>query len=35
VAQRKLPDLNTTDLEVAMRIVAGAARSMGVTVEQT
>jgi large subunit ribosomal protein L11 len=35
VAQRKLPDLNTTDLEVAMRIVAGTARSMGVAVEQT
>ncbi len=32
VAQRKLPDLNTTDLAVAMRIVAGTARSMGVTV---
>ncbi|MFI9383312.1 uL11 family ribosomal protein [Kutzneria sp. NPDC052558] len=33
VAQRKLPDLNTTDLDVAMRIVAGTARSMGVTVQ--
>jgi large subunit ribosomal protein L11 len=32
VAQRKLPDLNTTDLDTAMRIVAGTARSMGVTV---
>jgi large subunit ribosomal protein L11 len=33
VAERKLPDLNTTDLTVAMRIVADTARSMGVTVE--
>jgi len=33
VAQRKLPDLTTTDLAVAMRIVAGTARSMGVTVD--
>lgn len=33
VAARKLPDLNTTDVEVAMRIVAGTARSMGVAVE--
>ena len=33
VAERKLPDLNTSDVEVAMRIVAGTARSMGVTVE--
>jgi large subunit ribosomal protein L11 len=32
VAERKLPDLNTDDLEVAMRAVAGTARSMGVLV---
>ncbi|MFC9894999.1 uL11 family ribosomal protein [Nocardia sp. NPDC127579] len=32
VAQRKLPDLNTGDVEVAMRIVAGTARSMGVRI---
>lgn len=32
VAERKLPDLNTTDLEAAMRIVAGTARSMGVSI---
>lgn len=30
IAQTKLPDLNTPNLEAAMRIVAGAARSMGV-----
>jgi large subunit ribosomal protein L11 len=33
IAERKLPDLNTTDLDAAMRIVAGTARSMGVTCE--
>ena len=34
IAQIKLPDLNTTDIEAAMRIVAGTARSMGLTVER-
>jgi large subunit ribosomal protein L11 len=33
IARQKLPDLNATDLEAAMRIVAGSARSMGVLVE--
>jgi len=33
VAKLKMPDLNTNDEEMAMRIVAGAARSMGVLVE--
>ena len=32
IAQIKLPDLNTTDLEAAMRIVEGTARSMGIEV---
>lgn len=32
VAEKKLPDLNTTDVEAAMRIMAGTARQMGVTV---
>ena len=32
VARRKLPDLNTDDLDTAERIVAGTARSMGITV---
>jgi large subunit ribosomal protein L11 len=32
IAERKLPDLNTTDVDVAMRIVAGTARSMGVEI---
>lgn len=34
VAERKLPDLNTSDIEAAMRTVAGTARSMGVKVEE-
>jgi large subunit ribosomal protein L11 len=33
VAKMKMNDLNTTDEEMAMRIVAGAARSMGVRIE--
>ena len=33
VAERKLADLNTGDIEAAMRIVAGTARSMGVSIE--
>jgi large subunit ribosomal protein L11 len=33
IAETKLPDLNTKDLEAAMRIVAGTARSMGVEVK--
>lgn len=33
IAEIKLPDLNTTDIEAAMRIVAGTARQMGVTIE--
>jgi large subunit ribosomal protein L11 len=32
IAQLKLPDLNTTDLEAAIRTVEGAARSMGLEV---
>ncbi len=32
IAEVKLPDLNTRDIEMAMRIVAGTARSMGVAV---
>ena len=33
IAEEKIKDLNTTNLEAAMRIVMGSARSMGVTVE--
>ena len=31
IAQTKLPDLNANDIEAAMKIVEGTARSMGVT----
>ncbi|MGA4508849.1 50S ribosomal protein L11 [Propionibacteriaceae bacterium G1746] len=33
IATTKMPDLNANDVEQAMKIVAGTARSMGVTVE--
>jgi large subunit ribosomal protein L11 len=33
IAQKKMPDLNANDVEAAMLIVAGTARSMGVEVE--
>jgi large subunit ribosomal protein L11 len=32
IAVRKLPDLNTADLDAAMRTIAGTARSLGVDV---
>ena len=32
IAERKLPDLNANDVDAAMKIVEGTARSMGVTV---
>ena len=34
IAKIKMPDLNCYDVEAAMRIVAGTARSMGVKVEE-
>ena len=34
IAETKLPDLNANDLEAAKRIVAGTARSMGVTIAE-
>src|SRR5512135_1207337 len=33
IAEMKMPDLNANDIEAAMRMVAGTARSMGITVE--
>ena len=33
IAQTKMPDLNANDVEAAMKIVEGSARSMGVVVE--
>lgn len=35
IAEIKLPDLNTSDVEAASRIVAGTARSMGLQVEDS
>jgi large subunit ribosomal protein L11 len=32
IAQMKMPDLNANDIEAAMSMVAGTARSMGITV---
>lgn len=33
IAEKKMPDLNATTIEAAMKMVAGTARSMGVDVE--
>ncbi len=33
IAERKMPDLNANDIDAANKIIAGTARSMGVTVE--
>jgi large subunit ribosomal protein L11 len=33
IAEKKMPDLNANDIEAAKAIIAGTARSMGVTVE--
>jgi large subunit ribosomal protein L11 len=33
IAQAKMPDLTAKDIEAAMKIISGTARSMGVTVE--
>ncbi|MEX0968280.1 MAG: 50S ribosomal protein L11 [Bacteroidia bacterium] len=35
IAEEKMPDLNTAKVESAMRMVAGTARSMGITVSGT
>lgn len=34
IAEQKMPDLNAADVEAAMRMVAGTARSMGVVVAE-
>lgn len=34
IAQRKLPDLNTENLESAMKIIEGTARNMGIEIGQ-
>lgn len=33
IAEKKLPDLNTTDVDAAMKIVAGSCRQMGVEIK--
>jgi len=33
IAERKMPDLNANDVDAAMNIIAGTARSMGVLIE--
>ena len=32
IAETKMPDLNANDVEAAMKIIAGTARSMGVSI---
>lgn len=34
IAETKMPDLNAANVESAMRMIAGTARSMGVTIEK-
>ena len=34
IAEAKMADLNANDVEAASKIIAGTARSMGITVEQ-
>jgi large subunit ribosomal protein L11 len=34
IAETKMPDLNANDLDAAMRIIEGTARSMGITIEE-
>ncbi len=33
IAEKKMPDLNTTDVDQAMKIIAGTARQMGVEIK--
>ncbi len=33
IASRKMPDMNATDPDAAFKVIAGTARSMGITVE--
>ncbi|TLM98795.1 MAG: 50S ribosomal protein L11 [Actinobacteria bacterium] len=34
IAETKMPDLNANDVEAAMKVIAGTARSMGVTIAE-
>ena len=33
IAEKKMPDLNTDNIEAAMKIIEGTARNMGITIE--
>ena len=33
IAEKKMPDLNANDIDAAMKIIAGSARQMGITIE--
>jgi large subunit ribosomal protein L11 len=33
IAEYKMPDLNANDVDAAMKIIAGTARNMGITIE--
>ena len=34
IAEKKMPDINANDIEAAMKIIAGTARSMGIKIEE-
>ena len=34
IAELKMPDLNANDIDAAISMIAGTARSMGITVEE-
>ncbi len=34
VAKKKMPDLNTNDIDVAMRIIEGTAKNMGINIKE-
>ena len=34
IAEKKMPDLNTTDIEQAMKIIAGTAKNMGIEIKE-
>lgn len=34
IAEKKMPDLNANDIEAAMKIIAGTARQMGITIKE-
>ncbi|MDP3883078.1 MAG: 50S ribosomal protein L11, partial [Candidatus Staskawiczbacteria bacterium] len=34
IAEKKMPDLNTTDIEQAMKVIAGTAKNMGIEIKE-